>query len=276
MKKIAVIGLGLIGTSLLKALQNKGFGLYGISKNPETIKKAVEEKLVIKASSDFELIKNMDVIFIATPIDAVIPTIKKIKDIAPKNAVIADLASVKEFILDYANNTETKLNYIGLHPMAGTENRGFDAAKEGLFEGAKWVVIPSDFAQKESVDFITDLIHSIGSKTVKMDAKTHDRAVAMISHLPMLISQTLFKTVNDNTAKSLAASGFRDMTRLAMSNPQMAKDMLKFNRKNIKACMTEFEEVLAEMFGNYENENLDEIIAERKTMYSKDGKNTLF
>ncbi|MEI8378221.1 MAG: prephenate dehydrogenase/arogenate dehydrogenase family protein [bacterium] len=273
MKKIAIIGLGLIGTSLLKALQNKGYELYGISKNPETIKKAIEQKLVIEASINFDLIKNMDVIFIATPMGTVIDTIEKIKNISKKDAIIADLASVKGFILDYVNNLDTKLNFIGLHPMAGNENKGFDSAEDALFQGAKWAIIPSDFAQIESTEFIVNLIKNIGSKPIFTDAKNHDQAVAMVSHMPMILAQTLFKTADDDLSKKLAASGFRDMTRLAMSNSQMAKDMLKFNKENIKESLSKLKTHLNELLENYENENLDEIINQRKNMYSEEGKN---
>ncbi len=273
MKKIAVIGLGLIGTSLLMALQNKGYELYGISKNPETIKKAIEQKLVPDASIDFDSIKNMDAIFIATPIESVIDTIDRIKHIAKKDAIVADLASVKGFILDYVNNLDVQLNFVGLHPMAGTENKGFDSAQEGLFKNANWALVPSKFAQKESIDLLTNLIRSIGSKPLLTDAKSHDKAVATISHMPMILAQALFKTADDSLSKQLAASGFRDMTRLAMSNSQMAKNMFKFNDANIKESLKELKNQLNELLENYENENLDEIIAQRKNMYSKDGKN---
>jgi len=273
MKKIAVIGLGLIGTSLLKALKNTGHELYGISQNPETIKKAIDQNLVIDASIEFDFIKNMDVIFIATPIESVIDTIEKIKNIAKKDALITDLASVKGFILDYVNNLDTKLNFIGLHPMAGTENKGFDSAEDGLFEDAKWAIIPSDFAKEDSIEFLTTLINNIGSKPIFTDAKSHDKAVALISHMPMVLAQALFKTANNDLSKQLAASGFRDMTRLAMSNSQMAKDMVKFNNENIKESIQELKNCLDQILSDYKNEDLNKIIFERKNMYSEDGKN---
>lgn len=273
MKKIAIIGLGLIGTSLLKALQNKGYELYGISKSPETVKKALEQKLVLDASTDFGIIKDMDVIFIATPIETVIDTIEKIKNIAQNDAIVADLASVKGFILDYVNNLDVKLDFIGLHPMAGTENKGFDSAEETLFEDANWAIVPSNFAKKESIKFLTNLIKNISSKPVFTDAKSHDKAVAIISHMPMILAQALFKTANDNLSKKLAASGFRDMTRLAMSNSQMAKDMVKFNNENIKESLQELKNSLDSLLSDYEKIDLDEIIVQRKDMYSTNGKN---
>lgn len=270
--KIAVVGLGLIGTSFLKSLQGKGHDLIGVSRNPETVKKALAQNLVKESSTDFEVLHGADVIFVATPIDVVCETIYKASKVAP-NATIADLASVKEFVLDYVHNMDTKIDFVGLHPMAGTENKGFDSAEEGLFEGSKWAVVPSNFAKQESVDTLVKIIESIGANIIITDAKTHDKAVAMISHAPMILAQALFVSAKDNTSKALAASGFRDMTRLAMSNPDMARDMVKYNGQNIKECLEEIEQSLKKLLENYPNSDLETIIAQRKDMYTEDGKN---
>lgn len=274
MKKIAIIGLGLIGTSLLKALKNKGLELYGISRSHETVQKALDYELIKKGSCDYDILKGIDLILIATPINNVIETIDKIKEVEPK-ATIADLASVKGFIMDYVNNLEEKLDFIGLHPMAGTENKGFDAAQEDLFIESKWAVIPSESAKSESIEKVCELIKSINAKPIMTDAKTHDRAVAMISHMPMVLSQALFKSIEDESALTfkLAASGFRDCTRLAGSNIEMAKDMMQFNGQNIKEVAQKLKIVLDEFLMNYDAQDIESIAAKRKKMYSEDGKN---
>lgn len=273
MKKIAIIGLGLIGGSLLKALQNKGYELYGISSNPETIRKVTEQNLVTKASSDYELIRSADVIFIATPIESVTKTIEKIKLNVTPNTIIADLSGVKSFVLNYVHNLDVRLNFIGLHPMAGTENKGFDSAVEGIFEESKWAVIPSNFAKRESVDFVVNLITQIGARPVFTDAKTHDRAVAMISHLPLILAQSLFTSASDKLEKTLAASGFRDMTRLAMTNSDIAHDMVKFNKDNIMECLVELDFTARNLLKNYANTDIEKIAAQRRNMYTEEGKN---
>jgi len=272
MKKIAVIGLGLIGTSLLKALQGKGYELVGISQNPETIKKALDQKLVSEASVDFALLKDADIVFIATPIDTVCAIIDTVTTTVTQEAIVADLASVKGFILDYVNQN-TSLNFIGLHPMAGTENKGFDSAEDRLFENSKWAVVPSDFAKRESIELIENLIREIGAKPMRTDAKSHDKAVAIVSHLPMLLSQALFVSASDDTSKTLAASGFRDMTRLAMSNSDMARDMVKFNKENIQEALNTVDFAVKKLLENYQSEDIESIAKQRREMYSKDGKN---
>lgn len=271
MKKIAIIGLGLIGGSLLKSLQNKGYNLYAVSKNPETVKKVQEQNLVMEISSNLELVKGVDLIFIATPIETIIEVLEKIKPYINCETIIADLASVKGFIMDYANNTN--LNFIGLHPMAGTEDAGFDNSDEKLFENSKWAVIPSDFAKPESVDFVKEIIKKIGAKPVLTDAKSHDKATAMVSHLPLVLSQALFSNASTELDKTLSASGFRDMTRLAMSNSKMARDMIKYNKKNILECLTSLEITANNLLENYETSDIEKIAAERRKMYTKDGKN---
>jgi prephenate dehydrogenase len=275
MKKIAVIGLGLIGVSLLKALQNKGHELYGVSQSPETIRKAIESGLVKDARCDFDFIEEMDVIFIATPIENVVETIENLKNTVKADAIIADLASVKGFIMDYVNGLDIRLDYIGLHPMAGTENKGFDSAVDGLFEGAKWAVIPAQFAKAQSIKFILDLIADLGSTTIMTTAPSHDRAVAIASHMPMIVAQGIFLSANDELTKYLAASGFRDMTRLAMTNSQMAKDMMKYNHDSIMQALQSLGQNLQMLTQNYQTMNLDDIAQQRKNMYSEEGKNQL-
>lgn len=274
MKKIAVIGLGLIGTSLLMALQNKGFDLYGVSRSDETVQKAIDYELIKKGSCSFEILKGMDLIFIATPINKVLETIGKVIEVEP-NATIADLASVKGFIMDYVNNLDKDIDFIGLHPMAGTENKGFDSAKDDLFVESKWAVVPSERAKPESIEKICKLIESIDAEPLMTDAKTHDRAVAMISHMPMILSQALFKAVEDESALAykLAASGFRDMTRLAASNTEMAKDMMEYNPNNIKEVSQKLKIVFDELLMNYSSQNIEQISENRKKMYSEEGKN---
>ena len=271
--RIAVIGLGLIGTSLLKALQGKGYELIGISRNPNTIKKALEQNLVSEASLSYDLLRNADIIFIATPINNVCETIDKIKDAVKPKAIVADLASVKGFVLDYVHNLNVRLNFIGLHPMAGNENKGFDSATDTLFEGSKWAVVPSNFAEQKSVNLMSELIVQIGAKPVFTDAKSHDKAVAMVSHLPLLLSQALFLGASDNLKKTLASSGFRDMTRLAMSNTEMARDMVKYNRDNIQECLVSVDYAVKNLLKNYQNTDLEKIVTQRREMYSEDGKN---
>lgn len=272
-KKIGIIGLGLIGGSLLKALQGKEYELFAVTRNQNSINSILENNLAKEASSDISILKNMDVIFVATPIDYTIKTIEEAFKIAP-DALFCDLASVKGFILDFAN-TNPQLNFIGLHPMAGTEHQGFEHSSKNMFDGSNWAVIPSNFTKKSSIDWICTFIKNINANPIFCTAKEHDLAVSEISHFPMILAQVLFSQTENPLSKKLASSGFRDMTRLAMSNEKMAQDMLKYNKTAIKETFEKFNKNLSFFIDFYEKMPLFEIKQNRQQMYSKDGKNIL-
>ncbi|MCK7515963.1 MAG: prephenate dehydrogenase/arogenate dehydrogenase family protein [Desulfobacterales bacterium] len=134
--------------------------------------------------------------------------------------------------MNYVNDYHFPTNFIGGHPMAGTEFKGIEKFEDNLFEGAKWVLTPK-WSQNKDVEKLEELINLMGQKTIISDPYEHDKAVTLVSHLPLLASLALFGTVdnyqNENIkelAFNLAASGFRDTTRLASSNPELSKDIL--------------------------------------------------
>lgn len=283
---IAVIGLGLIGGSILKSLQNKGFYLIGISRSDETVKKTLELNLADKCSKNIEDIKEADIIFICTPISKVIDIIDKVKEITKPDCIISDVASLKSFIIEHINNNDKPINFIGGHPMAGTENKGIDYAIDDLFVEAKWVLTPSKWSNSQQINKLKKIIESLGAKVLITDPKEHDKAVALISHMPLLLSQALFGFVNnypdDNIKKlalSLASSGFRDMTRLVMTNTELVKDMILGNKINIEESLNGLKDYV-NYLTNYINQDQEkflelseELCLERKNLYSPEGKN---
>jgi len=288
MKKntIAVIGCGLIGGSLLKSLKKPDIKLIAISRSSETVEKIIKNNLADVASTDIEDIKDADFVFICTPIAKVTETIEKVAGIVSPDCIITDTASVKGFIMEFADNTDKKIRFIGGHPMAGTENKGIDSAVNGLFEGAKWVITPSKQCSKDDIKNLKKIITLTGAITVEADPKAHDMAVAFISHMPLILSQSLFALVKDYPDKNiselalkLASSGFRDMTRLAVSNPEMANDMMTYNKDNIGMAFEDLKEQINRFYGNFDMNNpdfadrIDKIITTRKNMYSPEGKN---
>ncbi|EKE04616.1 MAG: arogenate dehydrogenase [uncultured bacterium] len=284
---IAVIGLGLIGGSILKALRPKGFHLIGISRSEETVRKAINLDLADEYSTNVELVQKANVVFICTPINKTIETIDKVRKIVSPDCIITDVASLKGFIMDYVNDYDFPTNFIGGHPMAGTENTGIDYAVDNLFEGAKWVLTPSRWSGAEDIRRLEELTSLIGAKSIIADAYEHDKAVTLISHLPLLLSQSLFGMVSDypdenikELALKLAASGFRDTTRLAATNPELAKDILLKNKAYIREAVNGLKDYLTELdkaldLNEEEFMNLVKSLAsKRKDMYSPEGKNT--
>lgn len=285
---IAVIGIGLIGGSVLKALNHKNFHLIGISRSEGTLNKAKELNLADEYSNNPESVKNAKVVFICTPINQIIPTIEIIRKIVSPDCIITDVASLKGFILDYVNDYHFPTNFIGGHPMAGTENKGVEYSVDNLFENAKWVLTPSKWADTEDLKKLEELVHFMGAKTILADPYDHDKAVALISHMPLLLSQALFGFISQypdggirELALKLASSGFRDTTRLAATNPELAKDMLVQNKLNVREAVGDLINYLTHLDRdlNLNEEEFTDIIqkiaSKRKSMYSPDGKNIL-
>ena len=220
--EIGVVGLGLIGGSIFKKLKSLGkYEVVGVSRS---VKDA-------DVSDDYTTLSCCDIVFVCTPMSVTLEILDKLESYVSKNTIVTDVCSLKEFV----SKKKYKYHFIPSHPMAGTENSGWESSFPELFEGAKWVITPlaeeDDKAQKK----LGALIEDLGASIVITTAEEHDKAVALISHMPMIIAQALCENIkDDNLAQTLVASVFRDTTRLALSNTQMASDMVKMNRENIE------------------------------------------
>lgn len=268
--KIGIISLGLIGGSLFKCLSESEHEIYAVTRNIETVKEA--KKYSLNVSDNLNILSVCDLVFVASPINKVLEVLDKLETVVKNNCIVLDCASVKEFVM----NKKRPYKFIGSHPMAGTEFSGFDFSFKELFNEAKWVLTPSNNIKESDINQVKDIISLTGAKTIIADAKEHDEAVALISHMPLLLSQALFKAAQNNElALKLASSGFRDMTRLALSNLEMAEDMRNFNGNNIEKAI---DKLLLEI--NFlKNTKVLEIFADikdtRSKMYSEKGKNLL-
>ena len=266
--KIGIIGLGLIGGSILKSLSEKDFEMYAVTRNPKTIETA--DVYCQKISADFSILSECEVIFVAVPMNCVLKTLDALQKYLPKETIVADVSSLKAFVME----KDYSFNFVGTHPMAGTENFGFEHSFKELFEGAKWVITPKFETPRSVTAKLEKIIEQTGAKVIYAEAREHDEAVAKISHMPMVVSQALFNMVkNDDLALELAASGFRDMTRLAMSNVDMACDMVNMNTINIKNAIDELSSSINDLKNGY-RENIEEIRIERSKLYDLNGKNT--
>ena len=250
--KIGVLGLGLIGGSIFKDLKAFGYDVIAVSKsqNGENIYK------------DYENLKNCEIVFVCSAMNKTLEILDKLENILSSETIVTDVCSIKSFVC----NKQRPYNFIPSHPMAGTEHKGFENSFEGLFKGAKWVVTP--FKNQQIPDKFLDLIKEFGAEPVITTSQAHDEAVALISHMPMLISQAIFKTAQDNElALKIASSGFRDMTRLAMSNPEMANDMITMNAQNIENSILKLYKSIGDLTnGNYK-EQIETIRSLRSKMF---------
>ena len=259
---IGIVGLGLMGGSLGKALKKYDLcsSVYGYDHNEIHKKEALELGLVDEIV-DIEKLKSADIIVLAIPVDSIIEFFKELDDLKQTTTVI-DLGSTKELIVKNIPDN-LKKNFVAAHPMTGTEKFGPKAAIEGLYEDK--IVVLCDI---EKIDEIhkqrtMDIFNAIKMKIVYMDSHEHDIHACYMSHLPHAISFSLANTVmNHEDPKSiieLAAGGFKDMSRVAKSSPNMWSDIFRQNRKNLLTSLNLFEEQMSYVKKLVEDENYDEL-----------------
>ena len=253
--KIGVIGLGLIGGSIFKnLLEAKKHDVVGISRS-------VNE---FNVSRDYGNLKGCDIVFVCTPMNVTLDILDKLEEFLDENTIVTDVCSLKEFV----SKKTYKYKFIPSHPMAGTEHQGWEYAFPDLFEGAVWAVTLKDDTNLADFEVLKSVIEEFGARTVLTTPQEHDKAVALISHAPMLVAQALCKNIENNElAQTLAASGFRDTTRLAMSNVEMANDMIMMNGENIKDVVSMLNSNIEKLFGSDYKKEAAEIKEFREKLY---------
>ena len=253
--KIGVVGLGLIGGSIFKKLNSLDkYEIVGISRS---LKNA-------DVSDDYTALAGCDIIFVCTPMSVTLEILDKLENYVNKNTIVTDVCSLKGFV----SKKKYKYHFIPSHPMAGTENSGWISSFPELFEKAKWVITPITGEDGNAQKKLEALIEELGASIVITTAEEHDKAVALISHMPMMIAQALCENIKDNKlAQTLAASGFRDTTRLALSNTQMACDMVKMNKKNIELAFDTLAESIKALLGDDYPNKAETIKAFRKKLF---------
>lgn len=248
--KIGIVGLGLMGGSLALALKKLPYvsSISGSDHNLEHQKIALERKLVERIIPLETLKSECDVIFLAVPVDGVIALLGKCKDLASSNKTLIDLGSTKSLIIQ-AIPPSIRQNFIAAHPMTGTEQFGPNAALEGLYTDKVVVLCDLEHSGETQRSVALKLFEDIGMHIHKMGAQQHDRHAAFISHMPHVISYAIANTVLKQEEKenilTLAAGGFRSMSRLAKSSPAMWEDIFRQNRENVLQAVEFFEEELA-------------------------------
>jgi prephenate dehydrogenase len=229
MPTVAVIGLGLMGSSFALAVKKvrPDTVIVGSDTDPSTLRKALDRGVVASASSDASVAEIADVIVIGAPIRALREIFGQLKG-KTEGRVVTDMASTKSDVMAWA--AAAGIDLVGGHPMCGKETSGIDAADPSMFQDAAWVMTRSE-------PVLTDLVKSIGAHPVVMDAETHDRVVAGVSHAAFLLSVgyvlALSRRPNWPEASRLAAGGFRDMSRLAAGDPELYAGVARTNRVNL-------------------------------------------
>ncbi len=262
--EICIVGLGLIGGSFALNLKLRGFPgrITAIDVNPEAIEKGIELEIIDGGSLKHSIAKSADLIVLATPVGVYETVLKELKPNIKGECVVTDLGSVKGRLVERCEEIlEGVAPFVGGHPIAGTEKSGVEHSVENLFERAKFIITPTKRTDKEAKEKIRRLWEKLGSEVIEMDPYHHDRVFAAVSHLPHVVAYSiveaigqLSKEVNENLFE-FTGGGFRDFTRIAMSDPIMWRDICIENKENILSSIKKFKEAVEEVERLIESED---------------------
>jgi arogenate dehydrogenase (NADP+) len=262
--KIGIVGIGLIGASLGWDLRQLGHQTIGVSRQQSTCETAEREGICDRASCDLASLQDTEIIFICTPIAAIIPTIEQLTHYLDPQTIITDAGSVKGAIVERA--TELWANFVGGHPMAGNSESGIAAFAKGLFAARPYVLTPTPQTAPIALKTVAELVRSLDCIIHYATPAQHDLAVAWISHLPMMVSASLISACLHETdpmildlAKKFASTGFRDTSRVGGGNPEMGMMMAEYNRDAILRSLYGYREQLDVIIDSIESKQWTEI-----------------
>lgn len=246
--KIGFIGLGLIGGSIAKAVRRyyPDYEILAFDKNRETLALAIQEGTIhTSCSSIDDNFRGCSYIFLCAPVSYNTAYLAQLKELVDEDCILTDVGSVKTSIHEEIISLGMEENFIGGHPMTGSEKSGFSNAKAHLIENAYYILTPTEKVAEEKVTAYRDFIASLKALPIVLDYKEHDNITGTISHLPHIIASTLVNFVHDTDSedelmKALAAGGFKDITRIASSSPVMWQQICLKNGKNISRILGEY------------------------------------
>ena len=253
-KKVALIGLGLIGSSLSHVMRREGLAgtISGAARSEKTLRRAAELGLADSFHQDpAEAVRDADLVFLNVPVGAMGPVAERIRPALKKGAILTDVGSVKQSVIrDVSPHVPEGVHFIPGHPIAGTEQSGPDAGFPELFENRWCLLTPLPGTDEEALDRLTRFWQACGSHVETMDPAHHDLVLGITSHLPHLIAYNIVATaadleeVTESEVIKYSAGGFRDFTRLAASDPVMWRDVFLNNREAVLELLGRFMEDL--------------------------------
>jgi prephenate dehydrogenase len=259
--KVGIVGLGLMGGSLSLALKkhSKDYSFIGLDHNEEHCSQALKLGLVDEITTSLEPLKTCDIIFLTIPVDGIIAVTKQLGSL-PDDCTVIDLGSTKEKI-SLSIPSEIRHNFVAAHPMTGTEKFGPTAAVEDLYTDKVVVLCDMKKSGEHQGKVAKKLFSDIGMNIVCMGSKEHDRHAAFISHMPHALSYAIANSVikqeDSESIIALAGGGFKDMSRIAKSSPNMWEDIFRQNKSNVLEAIQTLQSELKKCQKMVENEEWD-------------------
>ena len=251
--RVSLIGTGLIGGSIGIALREKRLvkNVVGYDQNPGSLEAALKKGAVDSTAADLSTaVKGADLVILAVPVSSAIEVLTEILPFVEEGTVITDVGSTKSGIMARAESIlPSTVVFIGGHPMAGSEESGIGGADPALLENAIYVLTPGSTCPGSAVEKLERMIRETGAQPLLIEPDLHDRVVASVSHLPHVAAAALARTVagaeDMELIRTLAAGGFRDSTRIALSNPSLWRDICLSNRRALGRVISSFRENIA-------------------------------
>jgi prephenate dehydrogenase len=265
---VTIIGTGLIGGSIGLGLKERRLAklIIGVGHRKPSINKALKMKAVDEGTTDIEKsVSQADIVILATSVDLIPDLARKAIPLMKKSAILTDVGSTKGYIVSQISKDikdrcgRNNLNFIGAHPLAGSEQRGIESARPDLFEDSVCVLTPTDLSSKRCVEKISNMWKALGAKISILKPHVHDEIVAFTSHLPHLIASELTNVVDEKHWK-FGANGLRDTTRIASGDPKLWLSICKQNRVKIIEALQCFSEETKSMLRDMEEENDNKIL----------------
>lgn len=261
------IGLGLIGGSIARAIKEKTKDSYIIAYdiNEETLQLALSEQIADEITSTVDnRFSKCDYLFLCAPVQKNDDNLKAVKAILPPDCLLTDVGSVKSDIHEAIKAAGLEGQFIGGHPMAGSERVSFINSKAVLLENAYYILTPTETVPSEKVQKYKELVQSLGAIPLILSCEQHDYVTAAISHLPHVIASSLVNLVKDSDSKEgimkmIAAGGFKDITRIASSSPVMWQEICLTNTENILKLLTDYIDSLCSIRDTLEHKDKEDI-----------------
>jgi arogenate dehydrogenase (NADP+) len=264
---VGVVGLGLIGGSLGLDLMAAGARVRALVHRPATAERARERGLASEVSTDPAVLAGCGLVLLALPLDRLLDPQPSLVAALPAGAVVTDVGSVKgpvlrrwRQLLAASGGGPAPLRFVASHPMAGTARAGVEAGERGLFRGRPWVATPEADTDPAALAAVRELAEALGARWLCCDAGAHDRAVALISHLPVLVGAALLQAadagggeagagpeVGAGLVRALASSGFADTTRVGGGNPELGMLMARTNREALLEALGHYRRSLSDL-----------------------------
>lgn len=252
---VAVVGLGLMGGSLGLAACERGLAerVVGFDLDPQARRRAVERKAVTGAAATLaEAVRHADLVVLATPVRTIPEVFREAAPFLPPGCLVTDVGSTKSGLVEtITREVPEGVWFIGGHPMAGSEKEGIEAATPDLYDGAVWILTPTESTSTAAYGRLMRFLTGLGARVLSLDPARHDEALALTSHLPQLLSSALMEfaagvATDGDGLPLLTAGGFRDMTRIAASSPDLWVDIVRENQPALASLVRRFQTALGD------------------------------